>query len=60
FGSAETDMTLPGTNGVSPEVEIRREAKGGYADNNTRRLKQQKTKALSVSGEHEIGVADQY
>ncbi len=53
-------MTLPGTNGVSPEVEMRREAKGGYADNNTRRLKQQKTKALSVSGEHEIGVADQY
>ena len=50
FGSAYTDMTLPGTNGGSPEVDIRGEAQDGYTGNETRHLKLQQTTALSVSG----------
>ena len=49
------DLVLPDANGVSTEAEIRRETKGGYADNKDRRLEIQKTNAFSLSGEHFSG-----
>ncbi len=52
------DLVLPDANGVSTEAEIRRETKGGYADNKDRRLERQKTNAFSLSGEHSLGKAN--
>ncbi len=52
------DLVLPDANGISTEAEIRRETKGGHADNKDRRLEQQKTNAFSLSGEHSLGLAN--
>jgi TonB-dependent receptor len=58
FRVSYKDMSLPGADGLAPEVEIRRETKGGYSDNKNRRLEQQKTNAISMTGQHVIGAAN--